>query len=186
MIYKRKKNAVTRHEAPIEKKEGGAILALRVKDEKNISKQEKVILSKFGLTKKHNAGFIKNTLANLKALKKVENYVVYGQPSKTLIEDLLKYRGYALVNEKKVPLNNNTMIEEALGALDIICVEDIVDNLYKNDNIDKINDFMYNFILSYNKEMDLKYGKRDKTRIFSGRLGDKTSTQIDKIIRAYF
>ena len=125
-------------------------------------------------------------MANLKMLKKIENYIVYGQPSKTLIEELLKYRGFAKVNEKKVALSDNNIIEEALGDLDIICVEDIVESIHKNENLERINDFIYTFILSFNKQMDEKYAKRDKTRIFSGRLGLRTSTQIDKIIRAYF
>ena len=119
-------------------------------------------------------------------LKKIENYVVYGQPSKTLIEDLLKYRGFAKVNEKKVSLSDNNIIEEALGDIDIICVEDIVDQIYKNENIDRINKFIYTFIMSYNKKMDDKYAKRDKSRVFNGRLGEKRSPLIDKIIRNYF
>ncbi|CAI2377857.1 unnamed protein product [Moneuplotes crassus] len=186
VIYKRKKNAVLRHEAVIEKKEGAAILAIRVKDDKHISKQEMVILTKFGLTKKHNAGFIENTIANLKTLKKVENYIVYGQPSKTLIEDLLKYRGYAKVDGKKVPISDNNMIEAALGDIDIICVEDIVESLYKNENIAKINEFMFNFIMSHNKHMNSKYSMREKTRTFSGRLGKRSTPHLDHIIRSYF
>mmetsp|Transcript_3001 Transcript_3001/g.2482 ORF Transcript_3001/g.2482 Transcript_3001/m.2482 type:complete len:255 (-) Transcript_3001:13-777(-) len=185
VIYKRKKDAVMHNEAAVERKEGSSILALRVKDEKNCSKQENGMLARCKLTRKHNASFIENTIGNLKMLKKIENYVVYGQPSKTLIEDLLKFRGFAKVNDKRVPLSDNNIIEEALGDLDIICVEDIVANINKNENLERINKFIYTFTMSSNKKMDAKYA-RDKTRVFNGRLGEKKSTQLDKIIRAYF
>jgi large subunit ribosomal protein L7e len=185
-IYKRKKNAVKSHNVPIEKKGESAILAIRVKDSRNISKQEDHFLIKFHLSRKHNAAFIPNTIENLKTLKKVENYVVYGYPSKTLIEELLKYRGFAKVDDKKVPLDDNSIVEEALGKLDIICVDDIVDSLYKNKNIDDINSFLFTFLMSHNKKMDEKYAKREKTRLLSGRLGLKESARLDKIVRSYF
>ena len=75
-IYKRKKNAVKSCEAPIAKITDNAILALRVKDGKKISKQESGLLARLNLTKKHNATFIENSVKNLKALKQLENYIV--------------------------------------------------------------------------------------------------------------
>ena len=185
-IYKRKKNAVKEGNAPIEKKDEGVILALRVKGSKAVSKQEDHFLIQMGMTKKHNAVFVQNSIANLKTLKKCENHIVYGYPSKALIDELLRYRGFAKVDDKKVALADNNMVEEALGDIDIICIEDIAACLHKDENIDRINEFLYTFLMSHNKEMDQKYAKRSKTRMTKGRLGLKTSTQLDIIIRSYF
>jgi large subunit ribosomal protein L7e len=186
VVYKRKKNAVKNHTAQIEKTEDGVILALRVKGATNASKQENHYMIKLNLTKKHNAAFIPNTIENLKTLKKCENYLVYGPPSKALIDDLVRHRGFTKVEGKKTALTDNNMVEKALGDIDIICIEDIVEHIHKGQNLDRINDFLYTFLLSHNKFMDKKYAKRDKPKVYSGTLGQKPSDQLDKIIRSYF
>ena len=159
VVYKRKKNAVKNKTTIIEKKAETAILAFRVKSSDNAANQEKGILNSLNLTKKFNASFIENTITNLEALKKWENCVVYGYPTRNLIEDLIKRRGFAKVDDKKTALTNNNVIEDALKDIDIICIDDLIDSIYKNQNIDRINKFLYTFLMTNNKKQDNKYGK---------------------------
>ena len=186
VVYKRKKNAVKNKTANVEKSGNTSILAFRVKASNNSANQEKGILNSMNLTKKFNAVFIENTVSNLEALKKSENCVVYGYPTKNLIEDLIRLRGFAKVDEKKVPLADNNIIEEALKDIDIICVDDLVDSIYKNQNIERINKFIYTFLLTSNKKQDNRFGKTDKPRIDKGILGLQKPEVLDRIIRSYF
>jgi 60S ribosomal protein uL30 len=42
------------------------------------------------------------------------------------VRELIYKRGYGKVDKQRIPLANNTVIEQALGKFDILCVEDLV------------------------------------------------------------
>ena len=56
----------------------------------------------------------------------VKNYIAFGYPTKQVVNDLIRKRGFLNKDNKRVPLANNALIEELLGEKGIICVEDIV------------------------------------------------------------
>ncbi len=64
---------------------GKLLLVVRVRGTTDIAKQQKIILSKFNLRKINTAVFIRGTTANIRQLKRVENYITWGEPSKKLI-----------------------------------------------------------------------------------------------------
>jgi len=50
----------------------------------------------------------------------------FSEPNLKTVRELIYKRGYGKVNRQRVPLSNNSVIENALGKYDILCVEDLV------------------------------------------------------------
>lgn len=81
-------------------------------------------------------------------LRLVEPYVAYGcvfrcdvefhvslthrfsEPNLKTVRELIYKRGYGKVNRQRVPLSNNSVIENALGKYDILSVEDLVHEIF--------------------------------------------------------
>jgi 60S ribosomal protein uL30 len=74
-----------------------------------------------------NSGvFVQLNEASLRLLRIVEPYVVWGYPNAKTVHDLVYKRGYGRVLKSRVPLNDNKVVETALGEHDVLCVDDIV------------------------------------------------------------
>jgi large subunit ribosomal protein L7e len=94
-------------------------------------------LIQFGLKEINNAVFIHSTPDNIKALIQVQNYITFGYPSKQLVNDLIRKRGFIKKDGKRMPLTDNNLIEEILGTTaGVICVEDIIDAIVNCSNPD--------------------------------------------------
>lgn len=104
---------------------GKLLLVVRVRGVTDISKQQKIILNKFGLRSVNTAVFLRGTLANIRQLGKVENYITWGEPSKKLISELIYKKLYGRNGEERVQIKSNAQVEQYLGG-DIICLEDII------------------------------------------------------------
>jgi large subunit ribosomal protein L7e len=63
-------------------------------------------------------------------LQIVEPYITYGEPNLKSVRELIYKRGYGKVNKQRVPLNDNKIIEEALGKFGIISIEDLVHEIF--------------------------------------------------------
>lgn len=70
--------------------------------------------------------FFKLTTQTFELLRIVAPYVVIGQPSLSCVRSLVQKRGRVTWQKQDVLLNDNTIVEEALGEHGIICIEDIV------------------------------------------------------------
>jgi len=64
---------------------GKLLLVLRIRGVTDISKQQRIILSKLNLRRVNTAVFIKGTPATIRLLQRVENYITWGEPSKKLV-----------------------------------------------------------------------------------------------------
>ena len=51
-------------------------------------------------------------------------------PSRKTISDLVHKRGYAKIEKQRLPLSSNEIIEKYLGTHGIICIDDIVHEIY--------------------------------------------------------
>lgn len=65
----------------------------------------------------------------LGVLQKVEPFVTYGYPNLKNVKDLIYKKGMGRVDEQRVPLTDNNIIERALGQHGIICLEDVVNEI---------------------------------------------------------
>ena len=62
----------------------------------------------------------------------MKNYCGWGIPTKKILDDIVRKRGYLKSKElKRLPISDNVIVEELLGEQGIICVEDIIDAFWK-------------------------------------------------------
>ena len=54
----------------------------------------------------------------------------FSEPNLKTVRELIYKRGYGKVNRQRVPLSNNSVIENALGKYDILSVEDLVHEIF--------------------------------------------------------
>jgi len=70
----------------------------------------------------------------MKQLNDILPYVTFGMPSKEIVHDLIMKVGQ-IYDEKKgtrITIKSNVIVEEILGNIGLICIEDIIDILTKN------------------------------------------------------
>jgi len=80
----------------------------------------------------------------------VEPWVVYGPPSRSIVADLIERRGFGTVNNERVPLSDNTVIEDSLGEdCNIVCKEDLVHEISTvGESFEKAAMFLWPFKLT--------------------------------------
>merc|ERR1712220_11158 len=81
----------------------------------------------------NNGVFMRVNKATMNMLVKVDPYIMYGYPNLKTVKDLVYKRGFAKVNGQRVPLTDNSIVENALsektkGA--VICMEDLIHEIY--------------------------------------------------------
>ncbi|CAK9268448.1 unnamed protein product [Sphagnum jensenii] len=105
------------------------------------------VLSLF--TQIFNGVFIKVNKATINMLRRVEPYVTYGYPNLKSVKELIYKRGYGKLNKARAPLTDNSIIEEALGKFGIICIEDLIHEIYTvGPHFKEANNFLWPFKLS--------------------------------------
>ena len=89
---------------------GQLLLVLRVRGTTDISKQQRILLSKLNLKKINTAVFIKGTPENVRILKKIENYITWGEPSKKLVSELIYKKLHGKVGEERIHIKSNAQV----------------------------------------------------------------------------
>ncbi|KAK6009095.1 ribosomal protein L30p/L7e [Ostertagia ostertagi] len=128
----------------------------------------------------NNGVFVKLNKATLPLLRIVEPYVAWGYPNLKTVHDLIYKRGFAKVDKRRVPITDNSIIEEALGKHDIICMEDLVHEIYNvGPNFKAASNFLWPFKLN-----NPTGGWTKKTNHFveGGDFGNRED-QINKLLR---
>ena len=59
-----------------------------------------------------------------------EPYITWGTPNLKSVRDLIYKRGFVKVDGKRTPITSNDLIEDKLGKQGIICVEDLVHEIF--------------------------------------------------------
>jgi len=109
------------------------LFVMRLRGINGIHPKTRHILKVLRLLQMHNGVFMKVNKATLNMLVKVDPYIMYGYPNLKTVRDLVYKRGYAKINGQRVPITDNSIIEEQLsektkGA--VICVEDLINQIY--------------------------------------------------------
>lgn len=105
------------------------VFCVRTRDHIGAPRLVKKALSRLRLRNIHEGVFVRYDESHRKLLHLVEPFVVYGRPTKGVIRDLIERRGFGKVDGSRVPLSDNTVIEDSLGEVNIICVDDLVHEL---------------------------------------------------------
>ena len=51
-------------------------------------------------------------------------------PNLKTVREVIYKRGYGKVNKQRVPIDTNSVVEGVLGKFDIICVEDLIHEIF--------------------------------------------------------
>ena len=93
--------------------------------------------------------FLQANAATLKMLKLVEPYLAFGSPNLKTVRELVLKRGYGKVNGSRIPLTDNAIVEASLGKHGLVCVEDLVHELYTaGPAFKQASNFLWPFKLS--------------------------------------
>jgi 60S ribosomal protein uL30 len=126
--------------------EAKVAFVIRIKGINHIRPQVKKILRLFRLRQLNNGAFVKINKATMNMLRRIEPYVVYGYPNRKTISDLIYKRGFAKINHARIPLSDNTIIEQSLGKFGITCIEDLIEEIYQvGPHFKEANQFLWTF-----------------------------------------
>merc|ERR1712164_208374 len=124
--------------------------------------------------------FMKISKASSELLKRVEPYLSYGYPNLKSVRELIYKRGFGKINKQRLPLNDNSVVEKGLGKHGIMCMEDLVHEIYTvGPHFKEANNFLWPFKLN-----SAKGGMAKKRFGFneSGQAGNRES-YISKLIQ---
>ena len=140
--------------------EAKLLLVVRIRGLNDMAPKTKKILQLLRLRRINSAVFLKVNKATLNMLQKVEPYVAYGYPNLKTVKELIYKRGFGKVNKDRIPLTDNSIVENALGEHGLICVEDLVHEIMTvGPAFKQANNFLHPFRLSSPK------GGIDKKRL---------------------
>lgn len=134
-------------------------IVVRIRGINGVSPKPRKVLQLFRLRQINNAMFIKLNKATINMLRIAEPYIAWGYPNLKTVKDLVYKRAFGRVNHKRVALTDNSIIEDRLGKYGIICMEDLIHEIYTvGPNFKKAVNFLWHFKLN-----NPKGGWRKKT-----------------------
>jgi len=110
--------------------EAKVLFVVRIRGINGISPKPRKVLQLFRLRQINNGVFIKVNKATINMLRLIEPYVTYGAPTLKTIRSLVYKRGYGKVTGSRIRLSDNDIIEKSLGKHGIICIEDLIHEVY--------------------------------------------------------
>merc|ERR1711998_715455 len=121
---------------------------VRIRGLNDMHPKTKKILQIMRLRQMNMGVFMKVSKAATEMLKRVEPYLSYGYPNLKSVRELIYKRGFGKINKQRLPLNDNSVVEKALGKFGIICMEDLVHEIYTvGPNFREANNFLWPFKL---------------------------------------
>ncbi|KAH7356264.1 60s ribosomal protein-like protein l7 [Pyrenochaeta sp. MPI-SDFR-AT-0127] len=129
--------------------EAKLVFVVRIKGINKIDPKKRKTLQLLRLLQINNGVFIKLTKATMEMLKIVEPFVAYGYPNQKSVRELIYKRGYGKVDKQRLPLTDNEIIEENLGKYGMICMEDLIHEIYTvGPNFKQASNFLWPFKLN--------------------------------------
>jgi len=129
--------------------ESRVLFAIRIRGINAMDPKTRKILQLLRLRQVHNGVFIKVNAASVNMLRLVETYITYGAPNRKTVQDLIYKRGFGKVNHQRIPLSNNQVIRQELGQYGIVCIEDLIHEIWTvGTHFKEVNNFLWPFKLS--------------------------------------
>merc|ERR1711964_521641 len=121
---------------------------VRIRGLNDMHPKTKKILQIMRLRQMNIGVFMKVSKAATEMLKRVEPYLSYGYPNLKSVRELIYKRGFGKINKQRLPLNDNSVIEAGLAKHGIMCVEDLVHEIYTvGPHFKEVNNFLWPFKL---------------------------------------
>ncbi|XP_020596342.1 60S ribosomal protein L7-2 [Phalaenopsis equestris] len=128
--------------------EAKLLFIIRIRGINAIDPKTKKILQLLRLRQIFNGVFLKVNKATINMLRRVEPYVTYGYPNLKSVKELVYKRGFGKLQKQRIPLTNNSIIEQGLGKHNIICIEDLIHEIFTvGPHFKEANNFLWPFKL---------------------------------------
>jgi large subunit ribosomal protein L7e len=122
---------------------------MRIRGINQVSPKVKKVLQLLRLRQINNGVFIKMNKATTNMLRICEPYITYGCPNLKAVRDLVYKRGFVKVDGNRTPITSNEIIEGKLGKMGIICVEDLIHEIFTvGPNFKYASNFLWPFKLN--------------------------------------
>ncbi|XP_002735960.1 large ribosomal subunit protein uL30-like [Saccoglossus kowalevskii] len=122
---------------------------IRIRGINGVSPRVRKILQLLRLRQIFNGVFIRLNKATLNMLRLVEPYIAWGYPNLKTVRELIYKRGFGKINSSRIPLTDNYLIEKVLGRSDIICIEDLIHEIFTvGPHFKQASNFLWPFKLS--------------------------------------
>lgn len=132
---------------------------IRIKGIIGVAPKPRKVLQLLRLRQINNGVFVRLNKATINMLRIAEPYITWGYPSLKTVRELVYKRGFGRVDGQRIPLSSNSVIENRLKKHDIICMEDLVHELYTvGPHFKQANNFLWHFKLN-----NPRHGWRKKT-----------------------
>lgn len=140
------------------------MIAVRIKCRRDVHPEFIEVMRKMGLNTMLQGAIVRKTPELCDNLIRLGPYVTFGAPSDEAVRDLLHRRGQHITfvdgKRTRVPLTDNRMIEDELGECDIICVNDLVEEILNvGPHVDKCLKFLGPFRVTPEKGKRWNYKK---------------------------
>jgi len=122
---------------------------IRIRGINGVDPKTRKILRLLRLPQIHNGVFVKLNTATRNMLRLVEPYIAYGYPTLKTVRQLIYKRGFGRINRQRIPLTSNGLIESSLKKHNIICIEDLIHEIFTvGPKFREANHFLWTFKLS--------------------------------------
>ncbi|XP_055267900.1 60S ribosomal protein L7-like [Moschus berezovskii] len=122
---------------------------IRIRGINGVSLKVRKMLQLLRLRQIFNGTFVKLKKASINMLRIVEPYIAWGYSNLKFVNELIYKRGYGKINKKRIALIVNALIAPPLGKYGIICMEDLIHEIYTvGKRFKETNSFLWPFKLS--------------------------------------
>ncbi|XP_041045107.1 60S ribosomal protein L7 [Carcharodon carcharias] len=153
---------------------------IRIRGINGVSPKVRKVLQLLRLRQIFNGVFVKLNKASINMLRIAEPYIAWGYPNLKSVRELIYKRGFGKIKHQRIALTDNALIEKQLGKYGIICIEDLIHEIYTvGKNFKMANNYLWPFKLS-----SPRGGMNKKTTHFveGGDAGNRED-QINRMIR---
>jgi 60S ribosomal protein uL30 len=99
---------------------------IRIRGINGLHPKPRKVLQLFRLRQINNGVFVKLNKATMEMLRIADPYITWGYPNLKSVRELIYKRGYGKVDGRRIPLTDNSIIENRLSKCGIICMEDLI------------------------------------------------------------
>ncbi|CDS08516.1 hypothetical protein LRAMOSA09877 [Lichtheimia ramosa] len=148
VLSKQRKTGKAKHATLESANPNQVLLVIRTKNTHNVHPKIKKALRHLRLSQMNEGVFVRLDENTRRQLKTVLAYITYGEPNLNTVRDLLLKRGFTTLDNKRTAISDNMMVEEQLGQYGIICVEDMIHEIFKcGEHFDAVAKFILPFHL---------------------------------------
>lgn len=160
--------------------ENKVAFVIRIRGINGVDPKTKKILQLLRLRQINNGVFVRLNKASINMLRRVEPYIAYGYPNLKSVRELIYKRGNGKVSGQRIPLTSNHIIQKALGEKGIVCVEDLIHEIFTcGEHFKEANNFLWPF------KLNSPLGGMDRKRVHFVEGGDYGNREefMDQLIR---